>query len=277
MILCMFLAAGLLSAQPKTFLTPEDRLIFDQYLSYIGPYRHHSTDTLLEKTATFFLGKPYVANTLEITDEEMLVVNLRAFDCTTFVETVIALTRTARQENPSFDTFLAELQMIRYRNGAINGYASRLHYTSDWVYDNEQKGRVKNISAALGGTIEEESIHFMSTHRDAYTHLKTDDAALQEIVSMEKEINQRGGFAYLPKAKIASVAGRIPHMAMIGFTTGINGLDTSHMGFTWRKADRLTFIHASSAKNRVVIDEKTVSNYCGGQQSCTGILVAEIR
>lgn len=277
MILCMFLAAGLLSAQPKTFLTPEDQLIFDQYLSYIGPYRHHSTDTLLEKTATFFLGKPYVANTLEITDEEMLVVNLRAFDCTTFVETVIALTRTARQEKPSFDTFLAELQMIRYRNGAINGYASRLHYTSDWVYDNEQKGRVKNISAALGGTIEEESIHFMSTHRDAYTHLKTDDAALQEIVSMEKEINQRGGFAYLPKAKIASVAGRIPHMAMIGFTTGINGLDTSHMGFTWRKADRLTFIHASSAKNRVVIDEKTVSNYCGGQQSCTGILVAEIR
>ncbi len=277
MILSLFLAAGQLSAQPKTFFTPEDRLIFDQYLSYIGPYRHHSTDTLLEKTATFFLDKPYVANTLEITDDEMLVVNLRVFDCTTFVETVIALTRTARHEKPSFDTFLSELQMIRYRNGAINGYASRLHYTSDWVYDNEHKERMNNISAALGGTIEEKSIHFMSTHRDAYKHLKTDDAALQEIVSMEKEINRRSGFAYLPKAKITSLADRIPHMAMIGFTTGINGLDTSHMGFTFKKGDRLTFIHASSAKNRVVIDEKTVSDYCNKQQSCTGILIAAIR
>jgi len=277
MIICLFLAAGLLSAQPKTFFMPEDRLIFDQYLSYIGPYRHHSTDMLLEKTATFFLGKPYLAHTLEITDDEMLVVNLRAFDCTTFVETVIALTRTARHERPSFDTFLSELQMIRYRNGAINGYASRLHYTSDWVYDNDQKGRVKNISATLGGAIEEKSIHFMSTHRDAYKHLKTDDGALQEIISMEKEINQRGGFAYLPKAEISSRSGRIPHMAMIGFTTAINGLDTSHMGFTFKKGDRLTFIHASSTKNRVVIEEKTVSDYCSKQQSCTGILVAEIR
>lgn len=277
MVLSLFLAAGQLSAQPKTRFTPEDRLIFDQYLSYIGPYRQHATDTVLEKTATFFLGKPYLATTLEITDDEVLVVNLRAFDCTTFVETVIALTRTARHEKPSFDTFLSELQLMRYRNGTISGYASRLHYTSDWVYDNEQKGRLKNISATLGGTMEEKSIHFMSTHRDAYKHLKTDDAALQEVVSMEKEINRRGGFAYLPKAKITSQADRIPHMAMIGFTTGLNGLDTSHMGFTFRKGDKLTFIHASSAKNRVVIDEKTIIDYCSNQPSCTGILVAEIK
>ena len=276
MTLFLFLAAGLLSAQPKACFTPEDRHIFHQYLTYISPYRNFSTDTLLEKTATFFLGKPYVANTLEITDEEMLVVNLREFDCTTFLETVIALTRTARSEKPSFDAFLAELQQIRYRNGVTDGYASRLHYTSDWVYENEQNGRIRNLSAVLGGINEEKTIHFMSTHRDAYKHLKTDDAVLQEIVTVEKEINGRGGFAYLPKAKIASIASRIPHMAVIGFTTDIEELDISHVGFAFKKGDKLTFMHASSAKKKVVIDEKKLSDYCAGQKSCTGVLVAEI-
>ncbi|MEN6589184.1 MAG: N-acetylmuramoyl-L-alanine amidase-like domain-containing protein [Proteiniphilum sp.] len=276
MTLLLFVVAGLLAAQPKACFTPEDRLIFDQYLSYIGPYQHHSTDTLLEKTATFFLGKPYVANTLEITDEEMLVVNLREFDCTTFVETVIALTRTAKLEKPSFDAFLAELQQIRYRNGEINGYAARLHYTSDWMYENEQNGRVRNLSAVLGGIQEEKPIHFMSAHRDAYKRLKTDDAVLQEIMTVEKEINRRGGFAYLPKAKIASIASHIPHMAMIGFTTDIEGLDISHVGFAFQKEDKLTFMHASSARKKVVIDEKKLSDYCAGQKSCTGVLVAEL-
>ena len=276
MTLFLFLAAGLLSAQPKACFTPEDRHIFHQYLTYISPYRNFSTDTLLEKTATFFLGKPYVANTLEITDEEMLVVNLREFDCTTFLETVIALTRTARSEKPSFDAFLAELQQIRYRRGVTDGYASRLHYTSDWVYENEQNGRIRNLSAVLGGINEEKTIHFMSTHRDAYKHLKTDDAVLQEIVTVEKEINGRGGFAYLPKAKIASIASRIPHMAMIGFTTDIEGLDISHVGFAFKKEDKLTFMHASSARERVVVDEKKLSDYCAGQKSCTGVLVAEL-
>ena len=39
-----------------------------------------------------FLGVPYVAHTLELGDTEHLIVNLHELDCTTFVETVTALT-----------------------------------------------------------------------------------------------------------------------------------------------------------------------------------------
>lgn len=274
--LFLFLAAGVLSAQPKALFTPEDRQLFNQYISYIEPYKELPVDSVLEKTATFFLGKPYVGHTLEVTEEETLVVNLRAFDCTTFVETVIALTNTARQEKPAFDLYLTELQKIRYRKRVIDGYASRLHYTSDWVFENERKGLVENISRALGGVKEAKQIQFMSSHRDAYKQLKSDDKTLNEIISMENEINGRGGFYYLPKTKIASNASRIPHMAMIGFTTSIKGLDVTHMGFSFKQGGRLTFIHASSAKNKVVIDQKTVSDYCALQNTCSGILVAGI-
>src|SRR5690554_3235472 len=273
----LFLAAGVISAQPKALFTPGDQTLFNDYLSYIEPYKKLPVDSLLEKTATFFLGKPYVAHTLEVTDEETLVVNLRAFDCTTFVETVVALTNTARHEKPAFGLFLDELQKIRYREGHVQGYASRLHYTSDWTFENERKGLVENISRLLGGVKEKKRIHFMSSHRDAYKQLKSDDQTLKEIISIENEINRRDGFYYLPKAAIAFNTDRIPHMAMIAFTTSIKGLDVIHMGFSFRRDGRLSFIHASSAKNRVVIDEQSLNDYCAGQKSCSGIIVAVIK
>ena len=186
-------------AKPKefdAFYTDEDREIFEQYLSHIAPYKTASNETLLKQTAFFFLGKPYVAHTLEVTDEEMLVVNLREFDCVTFVEIVIALARTARTDKPDFETFLDNLRNIRYRNGIIDGYSSRLHYTSDWIFENEQRGFLKNISHTIpGNRIENKTINFMSNNRHLYRHLKDDDAMLAKIIAIENEINRRGGFS----------------------------------------------------------------------------------
>lgn len=265
-----------ISIPPEAVYTAEDRQIFDRYIAYIGPWRSAPTDSLLEKTALFFLNFPYVSHTLEMPGEENLVVNLREFDCTTFVESVIALVRTTRSESPGFGTFLNELQCIRYRDGNLQGYASRLHYTSDWLYDNEKKGFLKNSSAGSGGIREEKTIDFMTTHRDAYRQLKNDDVLLQEIQVIENDINGRNGFYYLPKESIAGRASMIPHMSMVAFTTSIKGLDVTHMGFAFQEEDRLTFIHASSTRKEVVIDQKTLSDYCAGQSSCTGIIIAEV-
>ncbi len=263
-------------ALPKAVYTPEDRQIFDRYIAYIGPWQSAHTDSLLEKTALFFLDTPYVSHTLEMPGEEKLVVNLREFDCTTFVESVIALVRTARSDNPDFDTFLNELECIRYRDGNLQGYASRLHYTSDWLYDNGRKGLLKNSSAGLGGIREEKTIDFMTTHRDAYRQLKDDDMLLRQMQVIENKINERNGFYYLPKRSIADKTSIIPHMAVVAFTTSIAGLDVTHMGFTFRKGDRLTFVHASSTRKKVVVDQKNLNDYCAGQSSCTGIIVAVI-
>ena len=261
---------------PEPVYTPQDRDIFGRYLTYIDPWKSASTDSLLEKTALFFLGNPYVSHTLEMEGEEKLVVNLREFDCTTFVESVVALVNTVRSENPHFDIFLRELRRIRYRDNNLRGYASRLHYTSDWLYDNEKKGILKNRSAGLGGILEKKNINFMTTHRNAYRQLKSDDVLWQQVQAIEKVVNERGGFYYLPKENIADKAVIIPHMSMVAFATDIKGLDVTHMGFAFHERNRLTFIHASSTQKKVVIDQKTLSDYCTGQSSCTGIIIAEI-
>jgi hypothetical protein len=272
----LFLSIVTLFAQGSAQYMPKDREIFGQFLSYIMPHRYLGADSIRERTAVFFLGKPYVSNTLEISDEECLVVNLREFDCTTFVETVLALSRTVLSDSPSFETFLSELRNIRYRNGVVTGYASRIHYTSDWVFEQETHGRLKNVSAFLRGVMERKEINFMSTNRQLYRKLMSDDEALKEIITMEKEVNSRGGFSYIPKEKIGNVASEIPHMAMIGFVTSIKGLDCSHVGFAFKKGDKLSFIHASTNQMKVLVDEKTIDEYCQGQKSCVGVLVSKI-
>lgn len=273
-LLC--LTAAQLSAQPTALYSPSDREIFHEYLTAIEPYREASLQTVLEKTALFFVGKPYRAHTLEESSEEQLTVNLRAFDCTTFVETVLALTGMVKSDDPSFDIFVKELQSLRYRNGTIEGYASRLHYATDWLHENEQRGVLRNLSASLGGVHQEKALHFMSSHREAYSRLKEDDAMLDRIASMEEMVNRRGGYHYLPKGVLEAAADQIPHMSVVLFTTAIDGLDATHMGFAFRKGETLTFLHASSSAKKVKIDEKTISDYTLGQTSCTGIIVAEI-
>ncbi len=264
--------------------TSEDKQVFKSYLSYIGPYVGSSSGVhegaslklLLEKTALFFQATPYVAHTLEVTDDERLVVNLRELDCVTFLETVIALTNTVRSGKHDFDAFTRQLERVRYRNGNRDGYSSRLHYISDWLYDHEQNGLLQNISCELGGTREGKKIYFMTSHRDAYRQLKNNDTLLEEMRVVEESMGVRGGFCYLPKDKVQAVAANIPHMAILAFTTRVEGLDTSHVGFTFWRDDSLTFIHASSSRGEVVVDQKSLADYCAAQPSCTGIIVARV-
>ena len=71
------------------------------------------------------LGTPYVAHTLE-GEKEHLTINIDELDCTTFVETLIALTKATLDNAPSWYAYAANLESIRYKNGKLDGYASRL-------------------------------------------------------------------------------------------------------------------------------------------------------
>lgn len=273
--LLFMLPANLFSQ--ATCFADKDEALFNKYVAHIAPYKYAPLETILEKTALFFMGTPYVAHTLEQNvDNEELVVNLSEFDCFTFVENVLALSLATRNDSLSKSYFTKTLTEIRYRNGEITDYASRLHYTSDWMFENQQKGILENISEELSGKKESKKINFMSSHRTAYKQLDTDDAILNKVIATEDEINNRGGFFYLPKLLIATKANEIPHMAVIGFVTNIDGLDTTHVGFVFRKNGKLTFIHASSAVMKVVIDNKTLSDYCLSQNSCKGIIIAKV-
>ncbi len=60
----------------------------------------------------WFVGAPYTPGTLE-TLPERLIVNLREFDCVTYVETMLAMARILDGAEPTFERFVDELRTIR--------------------------------------------------------------------------------------------------------------------------------------------------------------------
>lgn len=249
----------------------EDRRIFERYISSFQAKKELPVGELVSETALFFLGAPYVASTLE-REPEQLTVNLREFDCTTFVETVLALSRTLREPEPTFENFCHQLQSIRYRGGVIRDYTDRLHYFSDWAYENERKGWVKEITQAAGGKPLALSLSFMSTHPGSYRQLKDNPAFLRKIAEKEKEINGRPHY-YLPAGEIQSHLPEMQSGDIVCFVTTILGLDVSHVGFVYRQGVTATFIHASSAAKKVIVQEGALPSYVRSVKRYKGIIL----
>ena len=211
---------------------------------------------------------------MEIGDTETLVVNLLGLDCTTFVENVLAFTLLLQKEKTDFDAFTEILETVRYKDGRLDGYASRLHYFSEWIANNEQKGLLKDITAEIGGKEITKDINFMSTHRDLYPFLG-DDANYEKIKASENFLNNEA-ICYLPQDEIEANEHLIQLGDIIALTTAIEGLDITHTGIASRETDgRIHLLHASST-GEVTISELPLVDYLKKINKNTGIMVARI-
>ncbi len=248
----------------------EDRSIQSDCFQHLKNQTDQSVSNLMVQSGLFFLGTPYVSHTLEVNDKESLVINLREMDCTTFIENCLAFTIIARKKTP--DNFAATLQSIRYRHGKIDGYTSRLHYTSDWIYDNQQKGFVKDITQSIGGKVLPLKLDFMSTHPQSYKQLANSPENVNQIKTIEDSINLRSHY-YIPKNEIPRIKGQIQNGDIIAFVTSIRGLDISHVAIAYWKDKQLTFIHASSDFKQVIVNPKPLAEYCNQQTKNLGIMV----
>jgi len=219
-----------------------------------------------------FTGTPYVPHTLEGNGPERLIVNLREFDCTTFVESVLALARCVSLGSPSFEAFRSQLQCIRYREGIIKGYASRLHYFVDWIADNEKKNVVKDITLSMGGMAMKRPIDFMSSHRGAYRQLGDEDE-LNEIRKVEQRLSSRA-YHVLAKEDIAAVEEQFHTGDIVAIATSTQGLDVSHLGIAARSGSKVRFLHAPLSAGAVQLSERLLHEYVEGIGKSAGIIVA---
>ena len=235
---------------------------------------------LLGALGETFIGTTYEPQTLELPGDERLVVNLRALDCVTFVENVLALARLARSLTPEAladsatvrRAFREELEGLRYRAGRLDGYSSRLHYFSEWLADNEVRGTVDGITGDLEGTLDPEPIDFMSTHPDAYRQL-ADEAVLLQIAQIEARLGALERY-YIPEAEIAEKAHLIRTGDIIAATSTVSGLDVAHTGIAVWKDGVLRLLHAPLVGSSVELSERSLADRIksiGGQD---GIMVA---
>lgn len=252
--------------------TEKDADIFADILSKYKDESDKPIATLIPELGKYFLGQEYVAHTLEVNEEEKLVVNLRELDCTTYAENLLALARTIKSENQSFEQFAKEIEKIRYRDGKRDEYPSRLHYFSDWIYNNKENDLVTTPADSFGNPFPNK-VSFMSNNPDSYKHLKNNPDYVSVIEQQEKEINEKSYF-FIPKENIAEYEHLLKEGDIIGLTTSINGLDVAHVGVLVEQDGKLHLLHASQSKLKVEISDEPISSFLKPESKNTGIMIA---
>jgi len=250
----------------------KDKEILEQIIELYSEEKEATTSALMLKVGSFFLETPYVAHTLE-TEEEQLVINLREMDCTTFAENCLAISRTIKSDKHTFEQFSSELQFIRYRDGIIDAYPSRLHYFCDWIFNNAKKNLLGDMSQEIAQTPFPKQINFMSTHPDSYRQLKESAPLVDLIAVQEKLISARKMF-FIPETLIAEIESILMDGDIAGITTDIEGIAIQHVVVLMQQEGRIHFMHASSKAEKVVVSDFTLEEYLLNSKSASGIMLA---
>lgn len=278
-ILLLILSIGLSCFSVKSqvnlkecIFQPEDKQIAEDKLSTFSSEASLPIADLVVKIGLSFLETPYVAATLENGLDEKLVINLRKLDCTTFAESTLALARTVKLDKKDFESFVAELQKIRYRDGIRNQYPSRLHYFSEWIQNNHKRGIVSEL-VNQNGVKSDKAINYMSTHPADYPVLKEHPELIPAIAKQEKELTKTG-FMYFPKSNIANLYRYLQHGDIIALTSSIDGVDVNHVGIIIKKGNEFHLLHAPLSGKKVLVSDGPITDFLKPQSKNSGIMIA---
>jgi len=237
-----------------------------------------------ERTAAVgqaLVGTRYKHFTLEIDNRiESPSVNFQGMDCWTFFEIALSFARMLNEPESNWtpERLLHYIEMDRYRGGECTGdYLSRLHYLEDWLYDNDRRGLIEDLTRNLGGRSVPHSAREMSAGWRHYRYLAANRSLLGPLARMEANVSSRPLYE-IPKNKVAGIESKLHSGDIIGIISRDRGglYSTAHVGLALRTSDGvLHFMHASSPSNygRVVVDSQ-LSKYLYRYRSDSGILVA---
>jgi hypothetical protein len=289
--------------------TPADSVLAEKILTNLAQSRSLPTGQLMIMAGQQLLGQPYVAGTLDQGEEEKVRVYLTKTDCIIFVETCMNLAYAVKVygDRANFTELKDLIRLSRYRDGAVNYYSDRVHYTTEWIRQGEKRGIVEDLTLKLGGQIYDHPIFFMSKNYKSYKHLKNSDTDsrqaydLEVISNVEKELNKTP-YSYIPDADIPSMEKGIRTGDIIGYMSNTPGLDIAHVvmayvhypdgtviygdqntdevkaGAAFHGGNPLVgFMHASMGQMKVIVDPKTIAQYAKDSKSIDGIKVVRVK
>ncbi|NRA46124.1 MAG: DUF1460 domain-containing protein [Oligoflexales bacterium] len=210
-----------------------------------------------------FLGLPYLESALgeggvEDYDDDPLY-RFDSFDCTTYVETIIAMSLAS-----DFSDFKKKINLIRYKNGEIS-FTKRNHFmTSDWIPNNSKAGIIEDITKSIGRSKKAQAII-----RKHSWYNKLHQSQLATFLALGIRLHpEKSSIPYIslnnifPKNRPINHAliNKIPNGAIINVvrpnwnlrkSIGTN-LNVSHQGIAIWKQGVLYFRHASSKHGKVI-------------------------
>lgn len=288
--------------------TQADKEITQLYHAFEAkPVKNMSTR--ISTLSAQFLGRPYLLGALgegsEGSYDQSPLYRTDAFDCETFVDTVLALALANHS-----DQFKRRINQIRYDKAQIS-FIHRNHFTClDWNINNQRLGVLKDITRTFKNKNHQPVAQIARALIDKpawYQHKSTRDIRINHLSAAEKlnrldalkrEGNQllsgTSEIPYIPLTALFDHDGKpdqflfnqIPNGAIIEIirpnwnlsqTIGTH-LNVSHLGFAIREKGVLVFRQASSTYQKVV-DVPLISYLRDAQKSPTikGINIQVVR
>jgi hypothetical protein len=226
---------------------------------------------LIAKVGLQLVDAPYVGGTLDGSGRERCTVDMLRLDCVTLFEVSLNMGRIMKQGKDSLHDLIEAVTFTRYRDGVLSDYTSRLHYTSDWIENNIQKGTVVDVTSQLGGKPFPLALGFMSQNPKYYPALVENPQLVPVMQTIEQRVNLTSR-TIIRKEDIASIEEKLQDGDIIAIATSKKGLDYSHTGLIVREGNRARFLHASSVKKKVMLDGP-ISEYVNRAESNLGITV----
>lgn len=252
-------------------------------------YHHQLDDKLpsmadrLEYISGLLMDKPYWLGALgegaSGRYDQYPLYRLDAFDCLTFVETVLALSF-----GHDLSSFQHLMNTIRYQDGHIS-FLHRNHFTDlDWNTHNQKNGFLKDITMTIHNQHQHPIAKMASAvinKPDWYQHMSASrirliDSLVHEQTQRLQELKRRGQSLFVQKAKIPYIpltaivdaSGKVNQEILEQIPSGAiieivrpnwdlrksigTSLNVSHLGFAFWKDGILMFRNASTLKGRVV-------------------------
>lgn len=248
---------------------PQDSLVFSEKITKV------KGKILAERAlsaAQTFIGTPYRSHTLEVSEPENTVINLRGLDCWTLMDAALAMAMCQRDSNPDFYNFVRHVRELRYKNGMPDGYGSRRHYFTEWLLYLSEQGIIYDITPELGGVPMKKKINFITANPALYPRTR-DTAELNKIKTTQDHLNAQSWY-YIPKTAVKKAQKHIRPGDIIVLTSVRSNLDVEHQGFAIYDTDgSMRLLHASSNRGRVMLSHRPLDEYLNRIKAVSGIMV----
>ena len=229
--------------------------------------------------AVSFINTPYGVKTLDMSNEEQLVLNTDEVDCVTLVENVLAMSLAENSQTLQLNEqdFTRWLTKIRYRNGVIDGYTSRLHYMTEWIANGVKQGFLEDVTAVQSPYTAKMNISYMTNHVSDYPKLQLSADNLNKMKQIEAALDGTE-VHYIPKDYLTDEGFFwIRSGDIIAITTSTPGLDIAHMGIAMNVDGTLTLLHASTTDMKVEVSKVSLKEMLRRNKSWTGVRVIRMK
>jgi hypothetical protein len=198
------------------------------------------------------------------TVEDVAPIIPKKYNCTTFVETVAALS-----QSDSPDQFITRLIAIRYKEGAANFYARNHLPESDWIPNNQKAGILKDITTSIAqthGFVAQISRKEIPRNKWLNARAKQEGVLknLRNIASTREEAAEipiQAEVPYIKLSQLKEVVAEIPDGTVINLVHDADNRHTgviTHQGFLIREGNQYFLRHAS---NNGIIRNSELFNY----------------